>query len=57
MPLRVDQLTLAPVAALGGLAIALVGLARLVQLVDDAHDLEEPDNLDGEAVPGVALQR
>lgn len=42
MKLRFDQLTLAPVAVLGGLAVALVGLARLVQLVDDSHDIE-PD--------------
>lgn len=32
--------SLAPVAVLAGLAVALIGLARLVQLVDDAHDVE-----------------
>lgn len=45
MSIRRDALlSAAPVAILSGLAIALVGLARLVQLVDDAHDVEgEPD--------------
>lgn len=43
MRLRRDALlSLAPVAILGGLGIAAIGLARLVQLVDDAQDTQ-PD--------------
>lgn len=44
MRLRRDALLgLAPIAILSGLALVLTGLAGLVQLVDDAHDIE-PDS-------------
>lgn len=40
---RDAMLSIAPVAVLTGIAIALTGLARMVQLVDDAHDVEPED--------------
>lgn len=44
MAVRVDKLTLAPVAVLSGVAIALMGLARLVQLAGEAQELDEDDD-------------
>jgi hypothetical protein len=41
---RVDWLTFGPVAVLAGLGVALLGLARLVQLVGEAQE-DEPDAL------------